>query len=185
MKKSKLLSVLVFAMFVFLPIMATESSAAVPPLGSEPANLPSIPYIYNGTVQNITSSDWNIYIKDIYDNRTYVSYNWTNNVTQDLILFDLSYTGLNPYGQQMILALSSIGFPSLANFTSAFNKTKFDSSQVKGYTNIQALNGGAYPGFSWSVPKIKKPEFQYIFVASLVGIVAAVFVLYFVFNRKR
>ncbi len=185
MKKSKILSVLIFAMFMLLPLMAMQASATVPPLGTEPTSLPAIEYLYGGAAENISASDWTIFINGIYDNSTYISYNWTTNTTQDLIIFDLSYSGLNAYGLQMIKALSIIGTPTLANFTRAFLNTQNDSSQIKGYSNIQALNGGAYPGFSWSVPKVKKPEYQYAFTVILAGIVVSTFVLYYIFNRKR
>lgn len=183
--KSKLLTVIVLAVFLCVPLLSTESAAKGPSLGTEPSSLPGISYLYDGVLQNITASDWTTFITDVYENKTYVSYNWTQNATQDLILFDLSYTGLNSYGLDVIKALSAVGGPSLSNFTKAFTSTKNDQSQIQGYTNIQALNGGAYPGFSWSVPKVKKPEYQDIFLASIVGIVAVIFVLYFIFNRKR
>ncbi|MFG1414963.1 MAG: hypothetical protein AAE986_02245 [Thermoplasmataceae archaeon] len=181
----KIITVAVIAIFLAISFLPSVSSASIPPLGAQPSSLPSIPYNYDGSIYNITSSNWTSYFDDIYNNRAIVSFNWSGNATEDLILFDLSYKGLNPYGLQIVTQLSSIGEPSLKNFTIAFNRTKSMSSQVPGYTNIQALNAGAYPGFSWSVPKIKKPAVQDTYIGIIVALIASIFVLYFIFNRKR
>ncbi len=181
----KIITIAVIALFLMVSLLPSLSDAAVPPLGAQPSSLPSIPYNYDGSIYNITSSNWTTYFDDIFNNRAIVSFNWSGNATEDLIIFDLSYTGLNPYGLQIVTALSTIGTPSLNNFTLAFNKTKSMSSQVPGYTNIQALKAGAYPGFSWSVPKIKKPALQYTYLGIILALIASIFVLYFIFNRKR
>ena len=181
----KLASSSVAFVLLLLAVIPAIATASAPPLPPEPTSLPSIPYMYNGTIYNVVSSDWITDINTVYNSKSYVSYNWTGNATEDLILFDLSYTGLNPYGQQIIEKMSEIGAPSTANFTKAFNQTKNLPSQVKDFTNVQALDSGAYPGFSWSVPKIKKPVTEDIYVGVLVAIVASIFVLYFIFNRRR
>jgi len=81
--------------------------------------------------------------------------------------------------------MEKIGGASVKNLTIAFNKTKGMASQVSGYSNIGALDAGAYPGFSWSVPKIKPGGVTETDYGILVAIVASIFVLYFVFNRKK
>ncbi len=166
----------------FLPSVAVASTPTLsPPSGT----LPSETYYYGVTHYTVTDSDWRAFFTSVYDNSSYVSYNWGNNTTQYLILFGLSYKGMNPYGLQILVALSSIGFPTLKNMTIAFNKTKNMASQVSGYSNIQALNAGAYPGFTWSVVKVK-PQSTVLLEVTIIGIImAATFVLYFVFNRKR
>ena len=57
-------------------------------------------------------------------------------------------------------------------------------SKVSGYTNIQALDAGAYPGFSWSKPVDKPGILEEEYYIVLIAIVASVFVMYFVFNRR-
>ncbi|MHB1469918.1 MAG: hypothetical protein ACYCR2_02420 [Thermoplasmataceae archaeon] len=160
--------------------------ASTPPLSPPPSTLPSITYYYHNTKNfTITSSDWNNFFTDVIDNRTIVTYNWSANATQELIVFDLSYTGMNIYGSSLVVALSSIGSPTVANMTKAFWAVANDSSQVSGYTNIKALDSGAYPGFSWSTPTINPASVTERNVAIIVGIVAVTFILYFVFNRKH
>ncbi len=160
--------------------------ASTPPLSPPPSTLPSITYYYHNTKNfTITSSDWNNFFTDVIDNRTIVTYNWSANATQELIVFDLSYTGMNIYGSSLVVALSSIGSPTVANMTKAFWAVANDSSQVSGYTNIKALDAGAYPGFSWSTPTINPASVTERNVAIIVGIVAVTFILYFVFNRKH
>jgi hypothetical protein len=92
---------------------------------------------------------------------------------------------MNPYGLQFIQALSTIGTPTLKNMTQAFNDTKYQSSQVKGYTNIKALDAGAYPGFSFSKPMIKPLSEDYEAIGIIVAIIAGMIALYYVFNRKK
>ena len=113
----KLASSSVAFVLLLLAVIPAIASASAPPLPPEPTSLPSIPYMYNGTIYSVVSSDWITDINTVYNSKSYVSYNWTGNATEDLILFDLSYTGLNPYGQQIIEKMSEIGAPSTANFT--------------------------------------------------------------------
>lgn len=186
MKKSACM--LIIAPLIVLILMGSSlSSASIPTLSPPPSTLPGFTYYIEGSQgvhYTITDLEWKELFKDIIDNSSYVSFNWSTNLTQYLIIFDLSYTGLNPYGMQFVLALSTIGFDSVANMSKAFNMTRNEPSQISGYTNIQALNSGAYPGFSWSVP-IKKANNNDLYYGILIGIAASIVVLYFVFNRKK
>ncbi|MEM0157864.1 MAG: hypothetical protein QXN26_07405 [Thermoplasmataceae archaeon] len=178
--------------FVFIMAVAPISAmGSTPTLSLPPSSLPSITYYINGTENHytISTTEWNSFFADIIDNSTYVTYNWSGNATQDLIVFDLSYTGLNPYGLTLITALSSIGFPSAQNLTIAFNMTKNQPSLVTSgsshLSNVKALDSGAFPGFSWSKPRVTSIYDDYRDAAIIVAIFAATFVLYFYFNRKR
>jgi hypothetical protein len=167
------------------PAIATASA---PTLTPPPATLPSITYYVNpndGTHYTITTPEWDNFLADIIDNKSYVSYNFTLDVYQPLIVFDLSYSGLNYYGGQFVKALSHIGFPSVQNMSLAFNQTKNLESQINGYTNIQALDAGAYPAFSWSLPPVHSTSTEYEEIGSIVALVGVIFVLYFIFNRKK
>ncbi|EQD38050.1 conserved hypothetical protein, secreted [mine drainage metagenome] len=92
----KITSIAVIAIFLAVSFLPGISNASSPPLGAQPSTLPAIPYLYDGTAYNITSSNWTTYFDDIYNNRAIVTFNWSGNATDDLIIFDLSYTGLNP-----------------------------------------------------------------------------------------
>ncbi len=181
-KGASLSIVAILLVVIFLPGL---SVASLPPLPAEPTSLPVINYMYDGEVHNVTSSLWNSFITNVYNNNSYVRYNWSGNATEDLILFDLSYKALNPYGLQVITELGTIGAPSIGNLTLAFNGTRSMTSCVPGYSNIEALNSGAYPGFSWSVPHVKKPLTQEIYTGIIIGLAVSILVLYFVFNRRR
>ncbi len=173
----------------FVPFAA--SAATQPTLSLPPTTLPTVTYYINGTSDHYTLStpQWQLLFSDVFNNRSIVSYNWSQNSTEDLIMFDLSYTGLNPFGVELVSALSFIGSPTVANFTLALHKVAGAKSLVtsggNAITNMQALNAGAYPGFSWSQVKIKSTSSEYRDAAIILGIIAVTFVLYFVFNRKR
>jgi len=182
MKKYLLAIIVIISLvMVMAPFASSASTVTLPPA---PTSLPSIHYNYNGTNETISSSDWTTFFSGVIDNTHYVKYSF-NTSLQYLIVYDLNYTGMNPYGLQFLKALSGIGTPTLKNMTLAFKDTESEHSQVKGYTNIAALNAGAYPGFSFSKPVIKPISTEYMYVGILVAIVAGMIALYYVFNRKK
>jgi hypothetical protein len=152
-----------------------------------PTVLPSYLYYYGAHNQscNITSTDWTDIFATVFDDRGIINYNFSSNSTQYLIVFDVSYKGLNPYGIEYVDALSQIGNLSKANEMKAFWETANKTSLVKGYTNWQALKAGAFPGFSWSTPKILPSNVTNEYVGIMVALIISVFVLYFVFNRRK
>lgn len=152
-----------------------------------PASLPVITYYYGTSGQHytITSTDWATILSNVFDNRTIISYGFANNTTQALILLDITYTGLNPYGVEYIGALSQVGILNKANEIKAFWLTANKSSQIPGLTNWQALNQGAYPGFSWSKTQVVPYSVSDEYAIILTVIAASVFVMYFVFNRRK
>lgn len=166
---------------VMAPFASSASTVTLPPA---PSALPSTTYNYNGTNESITGSQWISFFSTVIDNRNYVKYDF-NTSTQYLIVYDLNYTGMNPYGLQFIQALTSIGTPTIKNMTLAFNDTKTMPSQIKGYTDIQALNAGAYPGFPFSKPVVKPISEEYLGIGIIVAIIAGMITLYYVFNRKK
>ncbi len=165
-------------------IFLTSSGISQPVLSPPPSSLPATTYYFDGTHYTMSNPEWNNFFTDVIDNKSYVTYNWTNVDSQDLIVFDLSYTGLNPFGMELIVALSGIGFPSVANMTKAFIKIENKPSQIPGYSNIQALDAGAYPGFSFSKPLVNHTV-EYYGIAGIVVLFGSIFVLYYVFNRKK
>lgn len=173
----------------FVPFAA--SAATQPTLSLPPTTLPTVTYYINGTENHYTLStpQWQLLFSDVFNNRSIVSYNWSQNSTEDLIMFDLSYTGLNPFGVELVSALSFIGSPTIANFTLALHKVAGAKSLVNSggntLTNMQALNAGAYPGFTWSQVKVKSTSAEYRDAGIILAIIVATFVLYFYFNRKR
>lgn len=169
-------------MFLIAAPAVANSSQNLP---APPSVLPTITYYYNGTEYNISNSVWVNFFSNVIDNKKYVTYNWSAVDTQYLIVFDLSYTSMNPYGAYFLLKLSETGSPTMANMTKAFLDTENVSSHVKGYTNIQALDAGAYPGFSFSKPVVARKTVQYEEAGAIIAIIAGMFVLYFIFNRKK
>lgn len=192
MNKLKLVSVvaLVLLLASTIGVAGSSSAATTPVLPLPPSSLPTMTYYTaNGTNYAINTTLWSELFFDVIDNSSYVSFNWSANNTQYLIVFDLSYTGLNAYGLQFISSLSSVGSPTIANYEIAFNMTKNMHSLAKDngkqVTNIVALDYGAFPGFSWSRVDIKSNLTEYRNIGIVVAIVAAMVVLYFYFNRKK
>lgn len=177
----------VLAFFIGIAMLPAAATAATQPtLHQPPANLPAETYYTpSGNHYTVSSGDWGVFFKSIIDNQSIVKYNWSKNATQDLIVFDLSYSGMNYYGGQFLSALGNYGSPTLANMTKAFWDVANQTSQVSGYTNIHALNTGAFPGFSWSTPKIHSTAYTYYYLGIIVALIGATFVLYYVFNRKK
>ncbi len=173
-----------FAFSIIAIMLMAPIAAATPTLNAAPSTLPSVEYNYHGTDYNITNSNWTSFFSNVIDNKHYVTYSF-NTSLQCLIVYDLNYTGMNYYGLQFIQALSGIGSPTLHNMTLAFNQTKDMTSQVKGHTNIQALDDGAYPGFSFSKPSVIPISSEYLYTGIIVAIIAGMVFLYFFFNRKR
>ncbi len=191
MKKIQVLAALAFFSVFIIALAPASSAAQTPTITLPPATLPAYTYYINGTENHYTISNpqWQLLFEKVFNNQTMVTYNWSQNTTEDLIVFDLSYTGLNHYGLALITQLSAIGSPSAQNMSEAFNNTKNGQSLVKSggstLTNIQALDAGAYPGFSWSQVKVKPLSSEYRDAGIIVAIIAVTFVLYFYFNRKR
>ncbi len=185
MQKNAFIVITVFSMFLAVGFLPAAASASTPQLNPPPGTLPAVTYYTSDNHYTITTTEWNTFFTSVIDNTSIVSYNWSANATQDLILFDLSYNGLNSYGLEIVNALGSIGFPSVANFTKAFWAVANKTSAVNGLTNHQALNAGAYPAFSWSKPKVHTSTQNTYYAGLIIAIIAATFVLYFVFNRKK
>ncbi len=191
MKKIQVLIAVAFFSVFIIALAPASTAAQTPTLSQPPATLPTITYYINGTstYDSISNTQWQVLFQDVFNNHNLVKYNWSQNLTEYLIVFDLSYTGLNPYGNALLVSLSNIGAPTAQNFSKAFNDTKDQLSLVKSggstITNIQALNGGAYPGFSWSTVKVKSLSAEYRDAAIIVALIAVTFVLYFYFNRKK
>ncbi len=192
MNKLKLVSMVALILLLASTIGAAGSSSAAttPVLPLPPSSLPTMSYYTaNGTSYSVNTTLWSELFFDVIDNSSYVSYNWSANNTQYLIVFDLSYTGLNAYGLQFISSLSSVGSPTIDHYKIAFNMTKNMHSLAKDngrqVTNIVALDYGAFPGFSWSTVNIKSNLTEYRNIGIVVAILAAMVVLYFYFNRKK
>lgn len=191
MNNKTVTSISALSILIILSLAPMVSLGSTPVLNPPPASLPSPTYYVNGTSTHytITTTEWDSFFSDIIDNKSFVSYNWSANTTQDLIVFDLSYTGMNPYGMEIVYALSTIGFPSVQNFTKAFwmvaNKTSMVTSGGTHLTNLKALDSGAFPGFTWSKPRVTGILTEYRDAAIILAIFAGMFVMYFYFNRKR
>lgn len=192
MKKTQITAAIVlFSLLAASMIPFASSATSTPTLSLPPATLPAVTYYLNGTSDHYTLSEpqWQLLFGSVINNRSIVTYNWSQNSTEDLIVFDMTYSGLNHFGVELISALSFIGAPTVANFTLALHRVGGQNSLVqsggKTLTNMQALNAGAYPGFSWSQIKVKPLSTEYRDASIIAGIIVATFVLYFVFNRKR
>lgn len=194
MNKNRLaLSVFVISILILSTGASIAATGAPSTLPTPPTTLPSFTYYVDGANSHysISSSNWTLFFSSVLDNRTIVSgYNWSSNTTQDLVVFDLSYTGLNYFGMELVNELSLLNdSPTAKNFTNAFLKIENEKSLVKyggsTLTNIRALQLGAFPGFSWGYPRVNPLYVDYRDAAILIGVVVSMFILYFVFNRRK
>jgi len=149
---------------------------------------PTIYYTtYQGYNVTITDLDWYNIVYPVIYSSNFSTYDWKKSPLKNYILFDYSLTGLNPYGAEFILALQSIGNLTQANVTKAFQAIANLDATGDGYTNQEKLNAGALPGFYNSTPTsfndpAVRATYGYVFTAL---VVVSVFILYFVFNRKK
>lgn len=152
-----------------------------------PSTLPSYTYYYGpaNTACNITSADWTNIFANVFNDRSIISYNFSANTTEFLIIFDITYTGLNPFGLTYVHALSQQGNLSVSHERAAFWTVANKTSLISGYTNWEALNHGAWPGFSWSRIKVLPINLTYEYTGIMIAVVISVFALYFVFNRRK
>ncbi|MHB8360556.1 MAG: hypothetical protein ACYDAO_01205 [Thermoplasmataceae archaeon] len=182
-KKAIIFPLLAILFLVFIPY---GSNASSPNISPPPSSLPVQIYYTNNTHYTIDSYDWNQILSGVLDNTSIVSYPWANNLTQALVFFDITYTGVNAFGLEFLIAMAKEGgSPSIANATIAFKSIENLPSKVSGYSNIGALDVGAYPGFSWSKPVNKPAILQDEYFITLIAIIGSVFVMYFVFNRRK
>jgi hypothetical protein len=192
-KKSLVFSVMAISILLLSTGVSLASTGAPSTLPTPPSTLPSFTYYVDGTNSHytISSSNWTLFFSNVLDNTSIVSgYNWSSNTTQDLVVFDLSYTGLNYFGLQLVGALSSLNLtPTAANFTKAFLKIENEKSLVKysgsTLTNIRALQLGAFPGFTWGYARVNPLYVDYRDAGILIAILASMFILYYVFNRRK
>ncbi len=152
-----------------------------------PSTLPSYTYYYGtaNTACNITSGDWSNIFSNVFNDRSIISYNFSANTTEFLIIFDITYTGLNAFGLVYVHALSMEGNLSVAHERAAFWNVANKTSLIKGYTNWEALNHGGWPGFSWSRIRVLPTNLTYEYVGIMVVVVGSIFAMYFVFNRRK
>ncbi len=141
----------------------------------------------DGKMYNITGKMWGSAIYPYIEGRI-TSFDWIDKITY--LFFDRSLKGLNPYGLDFVRALETHTYKEFNKnmflvVGEALNATNNLDSDHDGYTNIQELNNGTYPGDPTDYPGKNTKSFWdkyggYIIIGA---IIASVFVLYFVFNR--
>ncbi len=178
----------VLSVLVLLASLLAQSPA-VHAQGNEKSPYPTITVIFSdGKEYNITGKMWGVTIYPYIEGRVH-SYNWQDKITY--LFFDRSLKGLNPYGIDFVRALERMTLEQFQKnifecVGNALNYTANMDSDGDGFTNIQELNNGTYPGDPNDYPgKNAKTLWDlyggYIIVTILV---ASIFVLYFVFNRE-
>ena len=143
----------------------------------------------DGKVYNITGKTWGVAIIPYIEGRV-TKFNWVNK--SEYLFFDRSLKGLNPYGLDFVRAIEAHTFKEFNKnmfvvLGDALNMTANLDSDHDGYTNIQELNNGTYPGDPNEYPGKNEKGFWDLYGGYMtIGIIiASVFVLYFVFNREK
>ncbi|MCL4333113.1 MAG: hypothetical protein M1290_03500 [Candidatus Thermoplasmatota archaeon] len=151
-------------------------------------SFPTISYqTYQGYNITITTTDWNTTVYPVIYSKNFSTYDWKSSPDKNYILFSYGLTGLNPYGAEFIVALSSTGNLTEKNVTIAFEKIAPLDATGTGYTNQEKLNAGALPGFSNSTPtSFNNPGVRSLYGYVFAGaVVVSIIALYFIFNRKK
>jgi len=141
----------------------------------------------DGKVYNITGKMWGATIYPYIEGRI-TSFKWMDKITY--LFFDKSLKGLNPYGLDFVRALEKHTYDEFNKniflvVGDTLNATNELDSDHDGYTNIQELNNGTYPGDPTDYPGKNEKNFwdQYGGYTVIGVLIASVFVLYFIFNR--
>ncbi len=146
-------------------------------------------YFSDGKKANITGKIWSGTIFPMIEGMI-KGYNWVKKIRY--LFFDYSLKGLNPYGLDFVRAMEERPYSEFENnFTKlvsdAFKLTADLDSDGDGYTNIQELNAGTYPGDPNDYPgkhpaEALEENLGYILLGVFIG---SVFVLYFIFGREK
>ncbi len=162
--------------------------------GEEESPYPTITVIFSdGQVYDIKGDMWSMtiipYVVGLVKNDT--GFDWNKHGGVSKIFFDSALKGLNPYGADFINAISKYTYDEFQNnvflvLSRAFNSTANLDSDRDGYSNIDELSQGYYPGDPESYPGQGEQTFWeenqgYIIILVLIG---SVFVMYFVFNKE-
>lgn len=181
------------AIALSLAFMLLASAGMVMAAGEE-SPYPTITVIFSdGQVYDITGKMWSMtiipYVIGLVKNTT--GFDWNKHGGANKIFFDSALKGLNPYGADFINAVSKYTYDDFQNnvflvLSKAFNATNSLDSDKDGYTNIEELGQGTYPGNPESYPGAGEQSFWeknegWIIILVLIG---SVFVLYFVFNKE-
>ncbi len=143
-------------------------------------------HMIDGKEFQITDSIWKQTIYPVLYSKTITSYNWSSDSNHTYIFFDYSLKGLNAFGVQFVFALEKYNNITFATVTDALLYVKNLPSLIPGYTFGQLLNMGVLPGFSSVTIKHAQqtPFYLSIPFIFLIVMIASVFILYFVFNKK-
>ena len=182
-------AILVMTLTISL-LLVTFANALPPNHGEEKSIYPTVTlYFSDGTSANITGKVWSGTIFPIVEGSIH-SYDWSKKIKY--LFFDKTLKGLNPYGLDFIRAMEKYTLKDFeTNFYKLVNESMSDiknlDSDGDGYTNIEELNAGTYPGDPDDHPGMNQEEFwnQYGGYITITVIVASIFVLYFVFNREK
>ncbi len=184
-------TIAVLAIFaILLSIYAGIGAHAQENSNKEKSPYPTITlYFADGKKANITGKIWAGTVFPIVEG-IIKKYNWVPKIKY--LFFDYSLKGLNPYGLDFIRAMEEKPYSEFENnfmrlVGYALNVTSNLDSDGDGYTNIQELNAGTYPGDPNDYPgkNTANPiegNLGYIILAILL---ASVFALYFVFGREK
>jgi len=171
-------------------LLGSFASGADIPVNKEKSIYPTVVLYFNDGIRaNITGKVWAQTIFPIVVGMIH-KYNWEKKIKY--LFFDKSLKGLNPFGLDFVRAMESHPY---SEFENNFPKLVGDAlksiynldSDRDGYTNIEELNAGTYPGDPSDHPGLSQKKFwdEYGGYIIMITIIASIFVLYFVFNREE
>ncbi len=137
----------------------------------------------SGRVINITDEIWKTQIYPALGDRDVTNFKWLTSTKKDYVFFDRSIKGLNPFGQDLIEALSHYDNITMVNAKEAILSIGSLDSDGDGYSNIEELRMGTLPGDPTDRPSWEQENYipQY---GVIIGLIASVVVLHIVFRRS-
>ena len=174
---------------ISLMFVSLANTQALPVSGQKSIYPSVIVYFSDGVSENISGKVWADTIFPIVEGMIH-NFSWGKKIKY--LFFDKSLKGLNPFGLDFVRAMEThtskefnTDFPKLVgdSLESIYNK----DSDRDGYSNIEELNAGTYPGDPNDHPGTVQEKFwdQYGGYTLITVIVLSIFVLYFVFNREK
>ncbi len=137
----------------------------------------------SGKVINVTDEIWKTQIYPALGDRDVTTYKWLTSTKKDYVFFDRSIKGLNPFGQDLLEALSHYDNITMVNAKEAILSIGNLDSDGDGYSNIEELRMGTLPGDPTDTPSWEQENYtpQY---GIIIGLIASVVVLHFIFRKS-
>lgn len=148
-------------------------------------------YLLDGTKIDIDDKVWKGDIYTALYDREVSRHEWDKDSNKDYVFFDKSLRGLNVFGIDFVNSLKHVLMErrdknvSVIYAKEALMRILYVDSDNDGYINKDELDVGSLPGFDDDTPPMHKKDEFYVWIryGIIIGIIASIFVMYFVFRK--